>query len=62
MQLYELVLNNGRSVSPFVWRAKMALAHKVGDKVEEAYRRGSGLKRRRALMQDWAKFVGASSP
>jgi glutathione S-transferase len=28
MQLYELVLNHGRSVSPFVWRAKMALAHK----------------------------------
>ena len=28
MQLYELVLNEGRSVSPFVWRAKMALAHK----------------------------------
>lgn len=28
MRLYELVLNHGRSVSPFVWRAKMALAHK----------------------------------
>ena len=28
MQLYELVLNHGRSVSPFVWRARMALAHK----------------------------------
>ncbi len=28
MQLYELVLNQGRSVSPFVWRARMALAHK----------------------------------
>lgn len=28
MQLYELVLDHGRSVSPFVWRAKMALAHK----------------------------------
>ena len=37
--------------------AEMALAHKVGDKVEEAYRRGSGLKRRRALMQDWADFL-----
>lgn len=28
MTLYELVLNHGRSVSPFVWRARMALAHK----------------------------------
>lgn len=28
MQLYELVLNEGRTVSPFVWRAKMHLAHK----------------------------------
>ncbi len=28
MKLYELVLDHGRSVSPFVWRAKMALAHK----------------------------------
>jgi integrase len=42
--------------------AEMALAHKVGDKVEEAYRRGSGLKRRRALMQDWAGFLRAASP
>lgn len=28
MQLYELVLGGGRTVSPFVWRAKMHLAHK----------------------------------
>ncbi len=28
MKLYELVLDHGRSVSPFVWRARMALAHK----------------------------------
>jgi glutathione S-transferase len=28
MRLYELVLDHGRSVSPFVWRARMALAHK----------------------------------
>lgn len=28
MQLFELVLNEGRTVSPFVWRAKMHLAHK----------------------------------
>lgn len=28
MRLYELVLDHRRSVSPFVWRARMALAHK----------------------------------
>lgn len=28
MQLYELVLNEGHTVSPFVWRVKMHLAHK----------------------------------
>ena len=28
MKLYELILNEGRTVSPFVWRAKMYLAHK----------------------------------
>lgn len=33
--------------------AEMALAHKVGDKVELAYRRGSALAKRRELMQAW---------
>jgi integrase len=33
-----------------------ALAHVVGDKVEAAYRRGDALKKRRALMADWAAF------
>jgi glutathione S-transferase-like protein len=28
VRLYELVLENGRSVSPFVWRIRYALAHK----------------------------------
>jgi glutathione S-transferase len=28
IKLYELVLENGRSSSPFVWRARYALAHK----------------------------------
>ncbi|MFN3230669.1 MAG: glutathione S-transferase N-terminal domain-containing protein [Alphaproteobacteria bacterium] len=28
MKLYELVLKDGHAVSPFVWRARMALAHK----------------------------------
>jgi hypothetical protein len=28
IRLYELVLENGRSSSPFVWRIRYALAHK----------------------------------
>jgi glutathione S-transferase len=28
MRLYELVLDNGRSSSPYVWRIRYALAHK----------------------------------
>lgn len=36
--------------------AEMALAHKVGDDVEEAYRRGSALAKRRKLMEAWAGF------
>lgn len=28
MQLYELELNEGRRISPFVWRVKLAMAHK----------------------------------
>jgi integrase len=38
--------------------AKMALAHTVGDKVEAAYRRGDMLQKRRAMMDDWAGFLG----
>ena len=34
-----------------------ALAHKIGDKAEQAYRRGNALARRRALMQAWASFL-----
>src|SRR5262249_36888514 len=34
----------------------MALAHKVGDKVEEAYRRGDLFEKRRQLMQTWAAY------
>jgi integrase len=34
--------------------AEAALAHKVGDSVELAYRRGDALEKRRALMQAWA--------
>jgi integrase len=32
--------------------AEMALAHKVGDETEQAYRRGNALKKRRHLMED----------
>ena len=28
IRLYELVLDNGRSASPYVWRIRYALAHK----------------------------------
>jgi integrase len=36
--------------------SEMALAHKVGDKVENAYRRTDLFERRRALMMDWAAY------
>jgi integrase len=36
---------------------EMALAHAVGDKTEEAYRRGDLFEKRRQLMDLWAKFL-----
>jgi len=36
--------------------AEAALAHAIGDETEEAYRRGTALKKRRALMDDWAAY------
>jgi hypothetical protein len=33
-----------------------ALAHVIGDKVEQAYRRGDALEKRRVLMDAWASF------
>jgi integrase len=36
--------------------AEAALAHKVGDKAEQAYRRGDALKKRRELMDAWARY------
>ncbi len=36
--------------------AEAALAHKVGDAVEQAYRRSDALEKRRALMVDWADY------
>lgn len=37
--------------------AEAALAHKVGDDVEAAYRRGTALKKRRELMEAWGRYV-----
>jgi integrase len=34
-----------------------ALAHSVGNAVEQAYRRGDALEKRRALMNDWAAYI-----
>jgi integrase len=36
--------------------AEAALAHIVGDKAEQAYRRGDALEKRRALMEAWAAY------
>lgn len=36
--------------------AEAALAHVIGDKAEQAYRRSDALVRRRALMEEWANF------
>lgn len=36
--------------------AEQALAHTVGNAVEAAYRRGDLLQKRRALMDDWARY------
>ncbi len=33
-----------------------ALAHVIGDKAEQAYRRGDALEKRRKLMEAWATF------
>jgi integrase len=37
--------------------AEMALAHTVGSAVERSYRRSDVLERRRALMQQWARYL-----
>jgi integrase len=40
----------------------MALAHKVSDKVEAAYRRGDLFEKRRKLMEQWARFCMTPKP
>ena len=42
--------------------AEMALAHRVGDATEQAYRRGSALQKRARLMQAWADFCTVHRP
>ncbi len=37
--------------------AEQALAHVIGDKAEQAYRRGDALERRRELMSAWSRYV-----
>ncbi len=39
--------------------AEHAIAHQIGDKAEQAYRRDDALERRRPMMEAWAKFCGA---
>lgn len=42
---------------------EMQMAHTVGDETERAYRRKSGLERRRKLMAEWERFcLGAPNP
>ena len=36
--------------------AEAALAHVIGDKAEQAYRRSDALEKRRALMDAWAQW------
>lgn len=42
--------------------AEMALGHIVSDKTEAAYRRGDLFRKRRRLMEDWAKFCETPRP
>ena len=41
--------------------AEHALAHVIGDKAEQAYRRSDALARRRELMDAWARHCGGST-
>jgi integrase len=40
---------------------EIALAHSVGNKVELAYRRGDMFDKRRAMMEDWARYCSISN-
>lgn len=40
---------------------EQALAHRISDKAEAAYRRGDQLEKRRKLMEEWALFCGTTN-
>lgn len=40
--------------------AEAALAHKVGNETEQAYRRSTALEKRRKLMEQWAAYCGGN--
>ena len=40
--------------------AEADLAHTIPNKTEAAYRRGKLIKKRQALMQDWARFCAGA--
>lgn len=37
--------------------AEVALAHKISNAVEAAYRRGDQLAKQRGMMEEWERFV-----
>lgn len=41
--------------------AEVALAHRISNATEAAYRRGDMIEKRRAMMADWAAFLGGKS-
>jgi hypothetical protein len=41
--------------------AEAALAHVVGDKAEQAYRRSDALEKRRTLMDAWANYLDGNT-
>ncbi|MEG8236329.1 tyrosine-type recombinase/integrase, partial [Pseudomonas orientalis] len=41
--------------------AEAALAHTLKDKTEAAYRRGTALAKRRAMMEDWENYLSTCS-
>jgi integrase len=42
--------------------AEAALAHRTGNEVEQSYRRGDALEKRRQLMNAWATFCSRPAP
>jgi hypothetical protein len=42
--------------------AETALAHVIGDKAEQAYRRSDALEKRRKLMEAWAAYCEPKKP